>query len=168
MRALSIQCVLLAVATSLWAQSNGPASLKALDFLRGVWALDNNGQQLQTVEFHWSRVHGNPFLVGRHWSGNEGSCPWCITDTALLAWFDPASNQVRVHLTNKTRDVLDFHLAAIGKKSVQFITDAQPGRPTYRLTCTLLATGALSSALETRPKPHYNFVPLIQARFHRR
>jgi hypothetical protein len=158
---------LFVAATSLWAQTTPPARLQSLNFLQGIWTLQN-GLQTETSEFHWSVLEGNRFLVGRSWSGMEGSCPWCVTQTAMVAKYDPVSNQVRIHFVDKRQHVLDFHLVALGKKSAQFLTDTRLGLPTYRLTYTLSEMGILSSTLEKRSDRDRAFLPVMQTSFHRR
>jgi hypothetical protein len=167
MRAL-IACLLALVdAATMLAQTTAPASLQSLNFLQGIWTL-HDSQQTQTMEFHWSTLRGNRFLVGRSWSGAEGSCPWCVTQTGMLARYDPTSNQIRIHFVDRHQHVLDFHLVALGKRSAQFLTDTKPALPTYRLTYTLSEAGALSSTLEKKPDPDSAFLPLMQSRFNRR
>jgi hypothetical protein len=57
---------------------------------------------------------------------------------------------------------------SLGSKSAEFLTDGSSGRPAYRLTYRLSQAGALSSTLAVKTDNEGNFVPLIQASFHRR
>ncbi len=166
-RFLIVRGLLLVAATSMWAQSTLPAPLQSLNFLQGIWTLQN-GQAMETTEFHWSVIRGNRFLVGRSWSGVEGACPWCVTQTAMVAKYDPTRNQVRVHLVDISQHVLDFRLVAAGQGSAQFLTEAAAGLPAYRLTYALSKSGGLLATIEKQADWDGGFVPVFQEKFKRR
>jgi hypothetical protein len=148
MRLLCACSVLFIAAASGSAQIAVPASLQSLAFLQGVWIANDGAQQAETTEFHWQERQGNTVLVGRHWAGDAGECPWCVTQATMVAYYDTASKQVRVHFHDKTQRVMDFRLASAREKSVQFSTVVESGLPTYRLTFKLLPRDVLSLTLE--------------------
>jgi hypothetical protein len=163
-----IVCSLLFVASiPVWAQPTRADSLRSLSFLQGIWTLQN-GEGTETTEFHWSAIGGNRVLVGRSWSGMAGSCPWCVTQTAMVAKYDPSRSEVRIHFVDRGQQVLDFRLAVAGKESVQFLTEMGLGLPTYRLTYALAETGSLIQTIEKQSDRGGVFVPVFQASFRRR
>ena len=169
MRLLFACSVLFISAASGSAQTAGRASLQSLDFLPGVWIAEDSRQEAETTEFHWEQRQGNTLLVGRHWVGNAGGCPWCVTQAAMVAYYDAASNQVRVHFRDKTQRAMDFRLVSAREKSVQFLTVAGPGLPTYRLTFELLPTDVLLITLEEGESDRESgFSTVARWGFHRR
>jgi len=114
MRAIVVCAVLLLAVQFGFAQTAGPASLESLNFLLGVWTPEDWGHQAETTEFHWVERQGHALLVGRHWEADESGCPWCVTQAAMVSYYDLASNQVRVRFGDKTQRV-DFALAVAVK-----------------------------------------------------
>jgi hypothetical protein len=148
MRFLFACTILFLAARLVPAQTAGPVSLESLNFLLGIWTADDHGQQAETTEFHWAEQQGNKILVGRHWVGDENGCPWCVTQAAILAYYDEESNQVQVSFRDKMQRALDFHLVSAREKSLQFLSDAESELTVYRLTFTLSATNVLLITLE--------------------
>ena len=149
MRLLFAYSVLfIATASGGSAQTDRPAPLQSLGFLPGVWSAEDSEQVAETTEFHWEERLGHRVLVGRHWVGNAGGCPWCVTQAAMVAFYDTASNQVHVHFRDNTQRAMDFRLVSALEKSVQLLTAVGPDLPTYRLTFELLPTDVLLVTLE--------------------
>jgi hypothetical protein len=149
-------------------QNLGLDSLRSLTFLPGVWTLDNTSEPSENLEFHWSTRQGNPVLVGRRWSGYEAGCPWCVAQSAVLAEYDATFHQVRLHFVDRDQHFHDFHLLSAEKNSIVFSTDERLALPVYQLTFARKGGNALELALSAQSKRDRDFVPLMQARFHRR
>ena len=168
MRLLLACSTLFFAAASVFAQSAGPASLRSLDFLLGVWISEDSGQEPETTEFHWAKPQEKTVLVGRHWAGDAKECPWCVTQAVMVAYYDTASSGVHVYFGDKTPRVMDFILMSAREKSLEFLTAAAPGRPSYRLTYQLLPTNVLSITLEeAMPEREGDFSSIGRWSFHR-
>jgi hypothetical protein len=148
MRLLLACSALFILAASGSAQTAESASLQSLNFLTGVWIAEDSGQEAETTEFHWEQRQGITLLVGRHWVGDAGGCPWCVTQAAMVVYYDTASNQVLVHFRDKTQRAMDFRLVSARERSVQFLAVTGPGLPTYHLRFELLPTDVLLITLE--------------------
>jgi hypothetical protein len=167
---LLFACTILFLAAALVpAQTAGAASLESLNFLLGIWTADDPRQQADTTEFHWAEQQGNKILVGRHWVGDENGCPWCVTQAAIVAYYDEASNQVQVSFRDKIQRALDFRLVSAREKSIQFLSDAESELAVYRLTFTLSATNVLLITLEQAESDGQNaFFTTARWSLHRR
>src|SRR5437868_817542 len=137
MRLLLACSTVFFAAASLFAQPEGPASLRSFDFLMGAWIPEDSGHAPETTEFHWVNPH---VLVGRHWAGDAKGCPWCLTQAVMVAYYDTASNRVHFYFGDKTGAVIDLSLVSAREKSLDFLTAGGPGLPIYRLTYKLLPT----------------------------
>jgi hypothetical protein len=167
MRAIVVCAVLWLAAQFGFAQTAGPASLESLNFLLGVWTPEDWGHQAETTEFHWVERQGHALLVGRHWEGDESGCPWCVTQAAMVSYYDLASNQVRVRFADKTQRV-DFALASARERFAQFLTDEQSS-PARRLTFSLLPEEVLLVTLEEMQSDRESaFSTVARWTFHRR
>jgi len=119
------------------AQTLGPASLQSLNFLLGTWAAEGAGPLPQITEFRWIRRQENPMVVGGRWTCDVYNCPWCVTRGIMVAYYDTASSEVRVRFAEKTPWAAGFRMVSAHPGSAQFMSVAEPGRHTYRLTCKL-------------------------------
>jgi hypothetical protein len=128
---LLLACIFL-VAAPLTASAQ--TALSSLNFLRGVWVAEDNGPAAQITEFHWTEIHGDPYLLGRHWAGPAYACPWCVTEAAMAAFIDPTSHEVRLHFRDKEQRTLDFRLLTSRPNYAQFVSFAGLAQPAYLLT----------------------------------
>ena len=168
MKTLIICALFLLASGAVQAQNLGTESLRALNFLQGVWTLDNAGYTDENLEFHWSTREGNPVIVGRRWSGYEKGCPWCVAQSAMLARYDATLNQIRLHFVDREQHVREFHLDSVDRNSAVFSTDERIGLPTYRLTFTRVRGNTLQLKLFARSDWDTDFLPWMQAGFQRR
>jgi len=165
MRFLSA-CTLLFVAALGTPQTTDP--LQPLGFLIGIWTSEDHIALPETTEFHWAERQGNTVLVGRHWTGDDSGCPWCVTQAAIVVYFDKDSNQVHAHFRDKAQRSLDFVMAAPLGDSAQFFSLAGPGMPVFRLTFKPKAPKNISIALEEASSQDGVFSPVFDWRLRRR
>jgi hypothetical protein len=148
------------------AQTTDP--LRPLGFLVGIWTSEDRTGLPETTEFDWSEKQGTRTLVGRHWTGDDGGCPWCVTQAAILIYFDKDSNQVHAHFRDKEQRSLDFVMAAALEDSVEFFSVANPGMPVFRLTFKRSSPKNISIAVEEASARDGVFSPVFDWSLHRR
>ncbi len=159
-------CTVLFLAALANAQATDP--LRPLGFLIGIWTAEDHGGLPETAEFHWTERQGSTVLVGRHWTGDDGGCPWRVTQAAILVYYDEDSNQVHALFRDKTQRSLDFVMAAALEDSAQFFSVADPRMPVSRLTFERKSTKGISIALEEAASREGVFSPVFDWSLHRR
>jgi len=107
-------------------------------------------------------------LVGRHWIGDDGGCPWCVTQAAILVYYDKGANQVHAVFRDKAQRSLDFVMASALGDSAQFFSVADPGMPIFRLTFKPKPPNNISIALEEASSQEGVFSPVFDWSLHRR
>jgi hypothetical protein len=165
MRFLSA-CAVLFFAALGAAQTTDP--LQSLGFLIGIWTAEDHGALPETTEFHWAERQGSTVLVGRHWTGDDGGCPWCVTQAAILVYYDKDANQVHALFRDKAQRSLDFVMASALEDSAQFFSVPDPGMPVFRLIFKPKPPNNISIALEEAPSQEGVFSPVFDWSLHRR
>jgi len=158
-------CAVLFLATRGAAQTTDP--LQPLSFLIGIWTTDDHGGLPETTEFHWTERQGTTMLVGRHWTGDDGGCPWCVAQAAILVYYDKDANRVRALFRDKAQRSLDFMMASPLEDSPQFFS-VDAGMPVFRLTFKRKSARNISIALEEALAQEGAFSPVFDWSLHRR
>jgi len=158
-------CSVLFFATLGAAQTTDP--LQPLSFLIGIWTADDHGGLPETTEFHWTERQGTTVLVGRHWTGDDGGCPWCVTQAAILVYYDKDANRVHALFRDKAQRALDFVMASTLDDSAQFFS-VDTGMPVYRLTFKRKLAKNISITLEEAHAREGAFSPFFDRSLHRR
>ncbi len=167
MRLLSACSMLLIAARLETAQTTDP--LQPLNFLIGIWAAEDRAGALpETTEFHWAERQGTTVLLGRHWTGDDSGCPWCVTQAAIVVHYDKDSNQVQAHFRDKTQRSLDFLLSGASDGFAQFYSVAGPGVLVFRLTFKTKPPGGILITLENATGRDGVFSPVFDWSLHRR
>ena len=154
-------------------QTVDPMAADTWAFMRGEWVGEGTSELGRGAGY----FSFEPDLGGKVWvrrnhaeypSQNGG--PAAVHEDLMVVYFDPASKETRAFYTDTEGHTIPYAVTfAADRKTVTFVSAAQPKEPRYRLTYVLLEPGRMSVTLETAPPDTPDaFMKIVEGRVRRR